>query len=135
MEKKPVSKITPEILKLLPGAIVDIVIYGRRAIAEHCSIFEELYSALIDQKYLLREYDIPSEIEHDYSLNRCTQETEPFLTKKFKLRRTTPGRENDCNNAVKLILEEHIMDVATSPVLTKHCSDEGILETNSISLH
>jgi len=27
-EKKPVIKITPEILKLLSGAIVDIVIYG-----------------------------------------------------------------------------------------------------------
>src|SRR3569832_2009497 len=130
-EKKPVIKITPEILKLLSGAIVDIVIYGCRAIAEHCSVFEELYSALIGQKYLLREYDILSEIEHDYSLNRCTQETEPFLAKKFKLGRTTPGRENDCNNAVKFILEEHVMDVATSPVLTKHPSDEEILETAS----
>jgi len=74
---------------------VDMVVYGRRATSERCQIFEKLHQNFVNKAYVLREFDIPESLK-DYSLNRCTIDTSPFLPEKFKIGQRTPGAENDC---------------------------------------
>lgn len=70
-EKRPYIKITSDIKQLISDTLVDMVVYGRRAVAEQCEIFEELHDDFRNQKYLLREFDVPTDSKKDYSLNRC----------------------------------------------------------------
>lgn len=120
-DKSPYISLTPDIKKLISDNLKDIVVYGRRANAEKCDIFEELHTNFVNTQYILREFDVPTDIINDYSLNRCTSETASFMPEKFKLGRRTPKAENDCSGE-KFLLEKNIR-LLTSPVLTQYRYD------------
>lgn len=112
-EQTPYIKIDDAIKETLRTTLQDIVVYGRRSVAEHCNIFEEICPALINRNYILREFDIPSHLESDYSINRCSLETTPILAEKFKLGTLTPGAVNDCSGS-KFLLERDILNIVGS---------------------
>ena len=67
------------------NSLTDLVVFGRRAQTNGCSIFLSICPDFISNEYLLREYDTAA--DGDLSLNRCTMETAPFMPKKFQLGR------------------------------------------------
>ena len=68
-----------------------MLVYGRRAATDRCSIFEDIRPSFKNKHYRLREMD--TLWNTDYSLNRCTDSYDAFLP---KLDKPTPGIENDC---------------------------------------
>lgn len=105
-EKRQYIDLTNDYETLVKNHLVDLVVYGRRAPRDRCDIFENLYPQFSGKRYALRDFDV--EGRSDYSLNRCAVETDGFLPQKFKVANPTPGRQNDCENAVHYILEDHI---------------------------
>ena len=92
----------PHLMELLRDSLEDIVIYGRGARTDGCTVFTDLYPPFSDQHYLLREYDTSN---GDYSLNRCTIQTDNFLPRSFQLGPPTVLQENSCNNDFTPIIE------------------------------
>lgn len=108
--KKPSIVINREILELLNKVVVDMVVYGRRAPSDSCSVFEDIYSEYTrSRKYVLRDFDVTK----DRSINRCSTQTLGFIPEDFKLGQPTPGQENDCTGP-HFILEDHILDLTHS---------------------
>lgn len=88
--------------------LVDLVVYGRRANADRCEMFEEWVPQFQNRRYVLRDYDTQS--NEDRSLNRCSVETKGFVPNSFKLGIPTPGTENDCTGA-SFLIEDYIPKV------------------------
>jgi len=113
-EKQTYLTVT-SVLEPLRLNIKDLIVYGRRATPDQCSVFEQLcddYNQ--DRKYILREYDSIGKT-YDRSLNRCGLSTEAFLPEMFKLGKPTPGSDNDCSQG-PFVLADHMMKVA-DPVI------------------
>ena len=92
----------PLLMAQLRDGLEDIVVYGRRARTDGCSVFTDLYPPFSGQHYLLREYDTSN---GDYSLNRCTIETKNFLPRSFQLGPPTILQKNSCNSDFTPIIE------------------------------
>lgn len=107
-KKRNYILMTSELKQLLKTILVDLIVYGKRAPYDRCNFFEEIYPPYRNKKYVLREFDDVSG-GTDYSLNRCTFESDGFLPEKFRIGRLTPGSENDCSGT-HFILEDHISE-------------------------
>jgi len=94
-QQVPHIKVTEEIRKKLQTALIDMVVYGRRATNQKCEIFELLHQNFVNRDYILRELDVSENLK-DYSINRCTIDSSSFLPEKFKIGQLTPRAENDC---------------------------------------
>ena len=95
-DKKRQIEITENWVQILKERIIDLVVYARRAPAESCLIFEQLYPIFATKNgYLLRDFD--KQWGRDFSLSRCTDYTEPFYPECFRLSTPTPGAENMCD--------------------------------------
>lgn len=116
--------INDDIKQILKDHLVDLVVYGRRADYDRCAIFEEIYPQFTNRKYTLREIDRTNGV--DYSLNRCSLDSEQFIPEKFKIGVPTPGENNDCTGS-HYILEDHIPSLAPSVIThNKYPSDYNI---------
>ena len=102
----PFLKLNDNLIKIINANLIDMVVYGRRAPFDKCTIYERLAPTLSGRKYTLREYDVESDKENDNTLNRCTINTDTIVPEAFKLGTATPGADNDCSGA-HFILEEH----------------------------
>lgn len=84
-----------EIKQLIKRTLCDMIVYGRNTQTNKCSIFEQLYEPLKNERlYLLR--DVNDANAADSSLSRCSDLPSPFLFQYFKIGKPTPGTENDC---------------------------------------
>lgn len=93
----------PLIVEQIAANLVDLVVFGRHAKTDGCSIFLSICPDFISKEYLLREYDTDG--DGDLSLNRCTMETAPLLPLKYQLGRPSPGEANNCEITFTPIIE------------------------------
>ena len=81
---------------------LDMLVYGRKVHTNRCSIFEKIMQredflsnadgiTYEGDQYLLRDFDDPNN-DNDFSLNRCTSETTPFVPRRFRLGQPSPGQ-------------------------------------------
>lgn len=108
---KPFLKLhdDPALMAFLQASVVDMVVYGRRSPTDRCNIFEDIYPAFQEQKYILREYDTDS---GSLSLNRCEEiSMAGFLPNSFQLGVPSAGKRNNCNSGFTPILEKHLDDL------------------------
>jgi len=95
-------QLTPFLERELRKMNHDMVVYGRKVHTNRCHIFERLWPdlSILDpsKKYLLRDWDDskPQSQKADYSLNRCTDSTDPHKPEAFQIDVTSPGEENTC---------------------------------------
>ena len=101
-QKPYISLDDAELIEQLRAALVDMVIYGRRAKTDGCSVFEDLFPAFAGQHYLLREYDTNN---GDFSLNRCSYTTENFVPRSFQLGPLSVLQRNICDSDFTPIIE------------------------------
>ncbi len=136
-----------ELMDFLKQHLVDMVVYGRRAYTDRCTVFEELAMVLDDRweidrflpaQYVLRDWDKTG--YPDRSLGRCCDTILPFQPRYFKLGYPTPGTDNDCSTAAQFYLEDILGAVAyerIDPPPTFTCApspeeyEEGEIDSSS----
>ena len=79
---------------------VDMIVYGRKAATNRCTVFEKIFqkvdkvtevdrTTFAGEEYVFRDWDNPK--DEDYSINRCTSDTSPFLPRRLRLGKPSPG--------------------------------------------
>lgn len=106
-ETQASMKVSPAVLTILQQNVVDMVVFGRQVVADHCDVFESIHAGFVGKNYILREFDSTSK---DYSINKWSSTSTPFIPEVFKLGMKTPGRDNDCSFA-NVILEENMVQL------------------------
>lgn len=98
-------KIDDSLKDILKKTLKDMIVYGRKCPVNKCSIFEDLFEPLRDEKlYMIR--DVNKGGTEDSSLSRCSEVPEPFQFRYFKIGKPTPGKKNDCSGAFYFLEEE-----------------------------
>lgn len=126
-KENPIRRIDNERKNLLKHSLVDIVVYGKSAPYDRCSIFEELCAKLKTQNhYVLRELDT---LHHrDLSMGRYPSDIHSnklaCAPNIFKHGNMSPHEENDCSG-VKFILET-CMERINQPEIRHQHSDEAV---------
>ena len=79
---------------------VDMIVYGRKATTNRCTVFEKIFAKVdkateVDrttfagEEYVFHDWDNPK--DEDYSINRFTSDTSPFLPRRLRLGKPSPG--------------------------------------------
>ncbi len=125
--EKPSVVVTTAVLETMKQYLVDMVVYGRKAPTDRCTIFEDLHEEwrrppYQPARYILRDWDKTN--FPDRSLSRCTDSKDTFQPRHFKLSRPTPAAENDCTSAAQFYLEDLFREAAT----VRGAEEESVVE-------
>jgi hypothetical protein len=111
MENKHII-VNDAIANMVEMYMVDMIVYGSKAITLECQFFSQLHKGQSARPYVaLREWDIVEPNQLDRSLSRCTLSIEPYQPTTFRLGNKSPGFVNDCRG-VTFVLEDNIEQVA-----------------------
>ncbi len=84
----PSVPVTPTVLETMKKYLVDMIVYGRKAPTDRCTIFEDLHTEWQKElcqpsRYILHDWDKKN--FPDRSLSHCTDSRYSFQPRHFKL--------------------------------------------------
>lgn len=96
-------RITAELEIPLKETLVDILVFSKPGIAASCNIFNRIAPDL-GINYVLKNYNTGSCA--DFSINRCSPTTVPYLPNSFKFGNPSPNKQNDCSGEKFILYDQ-----------------------------